>query len=129
MKKNLISILILLVIANVGVAQTFNLSKETVKEYKEIMEEYEDMVVGEKILGIAVFWDIYDSDPVIGTFKVVIDGSDWSSYLSAIKGFKSFVHERMATVCGKNALSSRISKNSSDKKFWQKLYEYHTKMR
>ena len=128
--KNILSIIItFLVFIPISQSQTFNLPKETIKEYQEIMEEYEDMAVGEKILGIAAFADIYESDPISGTFKIVINGADWSMYLTAIKGFQSFVHQRMATVCGANAVSKQVSKNSYDRKFWQKLYEYHMKMR
>lgn len=111
-------------------AQTYNLSKETIKEYREIMEEYEDMAVGEKVLAIGAFYDIYyELDIRLATAKIVIDGADWSQYTKAIQGYKSFVHERMATVCGANAVRSRISKNADDRKFWQKLYEYHMDMR
>lgn len=124
--KTLFSILLIGVnLANPCIAQNYSLSLETVTEYKEIMAEYDDMKVGETILGIGIFMDIYESEPISGLVQIVMSDGDWSLYLSAIEGFDSFVNQRMATVCGANAISDRVSKNASDRKFWQKLYEYH----
>lgn len=97
----------------------YDLTEATRQEYKEIVDEIEDMNIAENVFALAFFWDVYESSSIEGTFKVVITGADWNGYLEALEGLQAHVKGRLAEVYGANALRC----TGDDAKFWRMMYE------
>ncbi|MEM9894929.1 MAG: hypothetical protein AAF789_01050 [Bacteroidota bacterium] len=105
---------------------SLNLSVETQTEYKRMIEQVKEFEsIFKPIMAIGAFQQILGDNSIDTAIK--LSNTDWDLYASAAKGFSSLIHQTLARDCGANALSKEISKTADDRKFWQRLYEFHTK--
>lgn len=121
-------IALLVLITNALKAQDQNLyklSNQTRVKFKELMDEYKT-TKSLMMTGMAAVIAMDMNENIQSSFTV--NDATWDTYNKAVDGLSSYMHQKMATVCGGYALRKDIAVTPDDKKFWERLYKVHTNL-